>query len=172
MSENESTPRRIHTVTWEDPHVSARDAASISGLDYMRAIKDGKIKPPPAAMLIGYQLREIEVGRVVFELEPAEYHYNPFASVHGGIMSTVLDSAMTSAILTTLPAGVGCSTLEIKVNFVRPVTNRTGVVRCEGKVVHGGNRIAIAEGRITDSRDKLCAFAVSTCMIFRVEQEA
>ncbi len=172
MSENESTPRRVHTVTWQDPRVSARDAASISGLDYLRAIKEGKIKPPPAAVLIGYQLHEIDVGRVVFELEPAEYHYNPFASVHGGILSTVLDSAMTSAILTTLPAGVGCSTLEIKVNFVRPITDRTGRVICEGKIIHGGNRIAIAEGRITDSRDKLCAFAVSTCMIFRVGQEA
>ncbi len=172
MSENESKPRRIHTVTWQDPRVSARDAASISGLDYLRAIKEGKIKPPPAAVLIGYQLHEIDVGRVVFELEPAEYHYNPFASVHGGILSTVLDSAMTSAILTTLPAGVGCSTLEIKVNFVRPITDRTGRVICEGKIIHGGNRIAIAEGRITDSHDKLCAFAVSTCIIFRVGQEA
>jgi uncharacterized protein (TIGR00369 family) len=171
MSENESNPHRIRTITWEDPRVSARDAASIGGLDYLRAIKDGKVKPPPVAALIGYQLLEIDVGRVVFELEPAEYHYNPFATMHGGIMSTVLDSAMTSAILTTLPAGVGCSTLEIKVNFVRPITDRTGLVRCEGKIIHGGNRIAIAEGRITDSRDKLCAFAVSTCMVFRVEQE-
>ncbi len=172
MSENRSESRRIHTVTWEDPEVSARDAASIGGLDYLRAIMEGKIAPPPVAMLLGYQLREIDVGRVVFELEPAEYHYNPFASMHGGIMSTVLDSAMTSAILTTLPAGVGCSTLEIKVNFVRPITTRTGLVRCEGKIVHGGNRIAIAEGRITDSRDKLCSFAVSTCLVFRVAQEA
>ncbi len=172
MSENKTKLPRVHTVTWQDPQVSARDAASISGLDYMRAIKDGTVKPPPAAMLIGYQLRDVQVGRVLFELEPAEYHYNPFASVHGGILSTVLDSAMTSAILTTLPTGVGCSTLEIKVNFVRPITNRTGLVRCEGKIIHAGNRIALAEGRITDSRDKLCAFAVSTCMIFHVGQEA
>ncbi len=171
MSLTENDAHRVRTVRWQDPEISARDALSISGLDYLRGIRDGKIAPPPAAVMIGYQLYEIDQGCVIFELEPAEYHYNPFASVHGGIISTVLDSAMTSAVLTTLPAGVGCSTIEMKVNFVRPITRRTGVLRIEGKVIHGGSRIAIAEGRVTDARDKLCAFAVNTCMIFRMKPE-
>ncbi len=172
MPSSENDSRRTRAVAWQDPETSARDALSISGLDYMNALKDGKIAPPPAAVLLGYRLREIDQGCVVFEFEPAEYHYNPFASVHGGIISTVLDSAMTSAVLTTLPAGIACSTIEIKVNFVRPITTRTGTLRIEGKVVHGGSRIAIAEGRVTDAHDKLCAFAVSTCMVFRIKPEA
>ncbi len=171
MPANDSQSPRVRTVTWQDPHISARDAKSISGLDYLRAIKEGKIKPPPVAVLIGYTISEVENGRVVFELEPAEYHYNPFASMHGGIISTVLDSAMTSAVLSALPLGVGCSTLEIKVNFVRPITSQTGRLRCEGKIVHIGSRIAIAEGKVMDSRDKLHAYAVNTCLILPAERE-
>jgi uncharacterized protein (TIGR00369 family) len=139
----------------------------MSGLDYLQYIRDGKIKPPPAALLLGYRLCEVEAGRAVFELEPAEYHYNPFASVHGGIASTLLDSAMTAAVLSTLPVGSSCSTLEIKVNFVRPISGQTGLVRCEAKVLHAGSRIATAEGRLTDCQAKLFAHATNTCMIFQ-----
>src|SRR5512140_1305501 len=105
MSANENQHRRVRTITWEDPKANARNAMSISGLDYLRSIKDGKIKPPPAAMLLGYRIIEIDFGRTVFELDPAEYLYNPFASVHGGIITTLLDTAMTAAILSTLPIG-------------------------------------------------------------------
>jgi len=171
MSISKSEPHRIRTVSWDDPQISARDAISISGLDYLRSIREGRIKPPPVAMLIGYRLTEIDLGRAVFELEPAECHYNPFASVHGGIISTLLDTAMTAAILSTLPTGISCSTLEIKVNFVRPITNRTGLIRCEGKTVHIGSHTAIAEGKVIDCQDKLHAHAVNTCMIFQAKQE-
>ena len=167
MSEGKLGTHRVRTVTWEDPKISARDAASITGHDYLCAIKEGRIKPPPVAMLMGYRLAEIDVGRAVFELEPAEYHYNPFASVHGGIVSTVLDSAMTCAILSTLSIGLSCSTLEIKVNFVRQITSRTGLVRCEGKIIHVGSTIATAEGRLVDRQGELHAHAVTTCMIFK-----
>ncbi len=167
MSESKPGSHRVRTVTWEDPKISARDAASISGYDYLRAIKEGKIDPPPVAVLMGYRLAEIDVGRAVFELEPAEYHYNPFASVHGGIISTVLDSTMTCALLTTLPIGLSCSTLEIKVNFVRPITGRTGLVRCEGKIIHAGSTIATAEGKLVNRQGELLAHAVTTCMIFK-----
>jgi uncharacterized protein (TIGR00369 family) len=167
MKVREHHGERIRTVTWEDPKVSARDSAVISGLDYLTAIKEGRVKPPPMAMLIGYKLVEIEAGRVVFELEPDEYHYNPFASVHGGIAATVLDSAMTSSVFSTLPIGSGCSTIEMKINFVRPMTRRTGILQAEGKVVHVGARIATAEGRLTNREGTLYAHAVTTCMIFR-----
>lgn len=161
---------RIRTVTWEDPTVGARDAASISGFDYLEALRNGTIKGPPAAALIGYRVVKVDIGRTVFELEPAEYHYNPFASVHGGIASTLLDSAMTSAVLATLPIGLACSTIEMKVNFVRPITSRTGLLRCEAKTVHVGARIATAEGKVFDRQNKLYAPGVNTCVIFKAAQ--
>lgn len=169
---NENQHQRQRTITWEDPKVTARNAMSLSGLDFLRSIKDGKIKPPPAAMLLGYRIAEIDFGCAVFELDPAEFHYNPFASVHGGIISALLDTAMTSAILSTLPIGASCSTLEMKVNFVRPITSETGIVRAEGRVIHNGSRIAIAEGKLKSADDKLCAYAVNTCMIFHSDQKA
>ena len=99
------TTERIRTITWDDPKTSARDAQSISGLDYLRAIKMGKVSPPPIARLVGYKISEIERGHAVFELEPGEYHFNPFATVHGGIASTLLDTTMTAAVLSTLSKG-------------------------------------------------------------------
>lgn len=158
--------RRVHTVTWEDPLVGRRDAAATSGLDYLRALVEGRIPLPPVAKLVGYRIREVERGRAVFELEPAEHHYNPFATVHGGIMATVLDSAMTAAVLSTLEIGFACATLELKVNFVRPVTGAAGVLRAEGSVIHLGSSIATAEGRLLDGGRRLCAHAVGTCSIF------
>ena len=118
-------------------------------------------------MLVGYRIREVEKGSTLFELEPAEYHYNPFATVHGGIASTLLDTAMTSAVLSTLSVGLSCSTVEVKVNFIRPITNKTGIVRCKAKIIHAGNRIATAEGKIIDNKDRLYAHGVSTLMIFK-----
>jgi uncharacterized protein (TIGR00369 family) len=121
---------------------------AITGLDYLRSVKEGKIAPPPAAMLVGHRLTEVDSGFAVFQLQPAEYHYNPFASVHGGIAATVLDSAMSAAVLSTLPIGLGCSTIEVKVNFVRPITGRTGVLRCEGKIIHVGKGLALVASGI------------------------
>ncbi len=161
------TPRS-RTVTWEDPRVSRRDAAVIAGLDYLLAIREGRIPQPPAARLIGYRLSEVERGRVVFELEPDECHYNPFATVHGGIIGTLLDSAMTAAVLSTVGIGLACSTLEMKVNFVRPVTGAVGLLRAEGSVIHGGSSVATAEGKLLDVSGKLYAHAVTTCSIFPV----
>jgi uncharacterized protein (TIGR00369 family) len=158
--------QRVHTVSWENPKKSMRDATSMSGLDYLRSIRDGKTKPPPIAMLVGYRIREVDRGSALFELEPAEYHYNPFATVHGGIASTLLDSAMTAAILSTLSVGLSCATVEFKVNFIRPITGKTGKIQCKAKMIHVGNRIATAEGKIIDNRKQLYAHAVSTLMIF------
>jgi uncharacterized protein (TIGR00369 family) len=158
---------RVHTLTWEDPKISARDAGSISGLDYLRAIKNGQIASPPAAKLVGYRIADVESGRAVFTLTPAEYHYNPFSTVHGGIASTVLDTTTTAAVLSTLPVGEGCSTLEIKVNFIRPITRKTGEMHCEAKIIHVGKRIATAAGKLMDKNGKLYAHAVSTCLVFQ-----
>ena len=122
-------------------------------------------------MLIGYKISEVDHGHAVFELKPNEYHYNPFGTVHGGIISTILDAAMTASILSTLEKGVSCSTAEIKVNFIRPVTTNTGTLRCEARPIHIGKRLATAEGKLKDKKDNLYANAVSTCFIFKTAKE-
>jgi uncharacterized protein (TIGR00369 family) len=160
---------RKRTIFWDDPEINKRDAvASISGLDYLKAIKDGKISPPPIAMLLGYQISEVDNGHAVFELNPAEYHYNPFATVHGGVLSTLLDTTMTASVLSTLPKSISCSTIEIKVNFIKPVTAKTEILRCEARPIHIGKRLATAEGRVKDKNGKLHAHGISTCSLFKV----
>ena len=160
---------RHKTISWDDPQNNKRDAvASISGLDYLRAIKDGRISPPPVAHLIGYDIIEVEDGYAVFGLAPAEYHYNPFATVHGGVLSTLLDTAMTASVLSTLSKGLSCTTIEIKINFVRPVSVDTGMLRAEARPIHLGKKLATVEGRLTDKGGLLYAHGVSTCSIFRV----
>ena len=160
---------RKKTIIWDDPETSKRDAvSSVSGLEYLKAIKDSKISPPPAALLVGYRITEVDDGYAVFELDPAEYHYNPFATVHGGILSTLLDTAMTASVLSILPKGHSCSTIEIKINFIKPVTAKTGTLRCEASPIHIGKRLATVEGRLIDKNGELHAHGVSTCSIFKV----
>ncbi len=169
-NKSQNSAGRSRTITWDDPKTSNRDSQSISGLDYLNSIKSGKISPPPIARLIGYRIAEIEHGHAVFELEPEEFLYNPFATVHGGIASTLLDTTMTAAVLSTLSKGFGCSTLEIKVNFIRPITVESGLMRCEGGVIHSGSRIATAEGKVMNSEGQLCAHGISTCIIFSTDK--
>lgn len=158
---------RSRTVTWEDPAAGAEAAAEMSGLEYLRAIALGKLPAAPMADLLGLGFHEIEEGRVVFECVPAEYHYNPIGAVHGGLACTLFDSAMGCAVHTMLPAGVGYTTIELKVNFLRPIDAKTGRLLCEGTTVHVGGRIATAEARLRDEGGKLYGHATTTCMIFR-----
>jgi uncharacterized protein (TIGR00369 family) len=169
MSVPEGTVR-TRTITWEDPAIGAEAARTMSGLMYLRAVQAGEFPAPPIAHLIGMELVEIEEGRAVFAVEPAEYHYNPIGSVHGGLACTLLDSAMGCAVHTMLPAGTGYTTLELKVNLIRPLTRETGRVLCEGTIIHVGGRIATAEARIMDEAGALFAHATTTCMIFRGSQ--
>ncbi len=158
---------RSRTVSWEDPAIGAEAAPNMSGLDYMRAIMRGELPPVPMGELMGFGPVELEEGRVVFECTPAEYHYNPIGTAHGGLACTLFDSAMGCAVHTMLPAGVGYTTLELKVNLLRAVTIETGRLLCEGKTIHVGGRIATAEARLTDEAGKLYGHATTTCMIFR-----
>jgi uncharacterized protein (TIGR00369 family) len=161
------TETRTRTITWEDPLPSAQHGRAMSGLDYLRAMQRGEFPPPPIAVLLGMSIAEIEEGRVVFAVRPAEYHYNPIGVVHGGLAATLLDSAMGCAVHSTLPAGTGYTTLEIKVNYVRALTSETGEVRAEGCVIHRGGRIATAEGRLVGPNGTLYAHGTTTCIIFR-----
>jgi uncharacterized protein (TIGR00369 family) len=161
---------RSRTYTWEDPMPSAEAGRSMSGIEYLRAIRDGRIPAPPFALTLDMRLVEVEEGHALFECEPAEYHYNPIGVVHGGLAATLLDSAMGCAVQSLLPAGTGYTTLEIKVNFVRALTSTTGTARAEGWIVNQGRRVAVAEARITDASGKLYAHGTTTCLILPSEQ--
>jgi uncharacterized protein (TIGR00369 family) len=157
---------RSRTVTWQDPLEAFATAAGMSGLQYLRAMGEGRVPKPPFAELLGIEGIEVEEGRAVFGAVPAEYHYNPIGLVHGGLAMTLLDSSMGCAVQSTLPAGVGYTTLEVKVNFARAITRDTGPVRCEGTVVHLGRTVATAEGRVVaEESGKLLAHGTSTCLI-------
>ena len=148
-----------------DPLALAARGAELSWMEYVQAIFAGELPPPPIATLMGFRGVEAEPGRALFEMEPGLQHYNPIGSVHGGVALTLLDSAMGCAVHTLLERGVGYTTLEVKTNFVRPITADTGLIRCEGIVVHRGSRIATAEGRLTDEGGKLLAHGTTTCLI-------
>ncbi len=164
---SETIPTRTRTISWEDPRVAAEAGRNLSGLEYLQKIVTGEIPRPPISELMNFGLAELSEGHAVFTVEPAEYHYNPIGVVHGGLAATLLDSAMGCAVHSTLPAGVGYTTLEIKVNYIRPLTTKTGVVRCVAKVIHVGGRTATAEGRVVDAGGKLYAHGTTTCIIFR-----
>ena len=138
----------------------------MAGLDYMRALVAGELPPPPIAVLMNMAPIELEEGRVVFEGDPGEEHYNPIGVVHGGYAATLLDSALGCAVHTTLPAGVGYTSLGLEAKFVRPISRDTGRVLCEAEVLYRGRRQATAEAtlRAADT-GKLLAHGTSTCMI-------
>jgi uncharacterized protein (TIGR00369 family) len=160
-----AAPERRRNVSWEDPLNGARLAQTLSGLDYLRAIADGRIPPPPIAVLLGMSLGEIEPGRVTFTLDIGEHLYNPIGSVHGGIYCTLLDSAMGCAVHTTLSVGQAYTTLELKVNIVKALTVNTPSVVAEGTVITSGRRVATASGRIVGPDGTLYAHATTTCLI-------
>jgi len=165
--ETDGRGARTRTVSWEDPRALAEAGRGLSGMEYLRKIVAGELPRPPISALMDFQLAELGEGRAVFTVEPAEYHYNPIGVVHGGLAATLLDSAMGCAVHSTLPAGAGYTTLEIKVNYVRPMTSETRGVRCEARVIHVGGRTATAEGRVVDEGGKLYAHGTTTCLIFR-----
>jgi uncharacterized protein (TIGR00369 family) len=137
----------------------------MTGLEAMHAIQAGDAPAPPIAELVGFALVEVGEGRAVFELDPAERHYNPLGTVHGGIAATLLDSAMGCAVHTTLREDEAYTTLELKVNYVRAITEATGRIVAAGSVIHRGGRVATAEAKLTDEGGRLLAHATSTCLI-------
>jgi uncharacterized protein (TIGR00369 family) len=158
-------PGRSREVTWEDPRAGAGLALDLSGLDYLRGIAEGRIAAPPIAELLGLGIVEVEPGRVTFSLDVGEHLYNPIGSVHGGVFCTLLDSAMACAVHSTLGRGQAYTTLELKVNMVKPLTVDTPSVTATGQVVSSGRRVATASGQITGPDGTLYAHATTTCLV-------
>ena len=137
-----------------------------TGLEFLNGMLAGKYPAPPIAETLDFWLVEVEFGRAVFQGKPLLKHYNPLGSVHGGWFATLLDSALGCAVHTTMPAGKAYTTAELKINIVRPLFDKVPLVRAEGKVIHGGNRMATAEARLTGPDGKLYAHGSTTCFVF------
>ena len=145
-----------------------RLAPHYDGLAMLEAIRDGELPPPPIADLMGFEIRELARGAVTFAMVPTLQQYNPIGMVHGGVAATLLDTVMGCAVHTLLPKGVGYSTLDISVRYLRPMTVETGTVLASGNVVHHGRRTATAEGRIVAADSGvLLATSTSTLMVIR-----
>ena len=156
---------RSKTVTWHDPLRTAQAGSAMSGRDFIQAMIDGKLPPPPIGNLLGFRAVSVGDGDMVFACTPDESAYNPIGVVHGGLVCTLLDSAAGCAVHTTLPAGVGYTSAEIKVNYLRPIHGHTGELTAHGWVTKPGRRIAFAEADVRDSAGKLLATASSTCLV-------
>ena len=165
--EHQPGPPRRRDYQWQDPAVSAAAAPALAGLDFLRAIADGTLPAPPVARTLGFDVAAVEPGRVVFEFTPAEYHYNPIGSVHGGVLATMCDSACGCAVHSMLPARTAYTSQDLTVKFLRPVTASTGRLWCEGTVIHLGSRTALAQASLTDGDGRRYAHATSSCLIFR-----
>ena len=157
---------RTRTFGWTDPTVVAGLVGKRSGLELLQAMSSGELPAPPIMNLIDLAGLHAEEGRVVVELDPQEFHYNPLGSMHGGVISTLLDTAAGCTVHSTLPAGVGYTSLDLTVKFLRPITLATGRITCTGAILQRGRRTALAEARLTDTSDRLLAYATSSCLLF------
>jgi uncharacterized protein (TIGR00369 family) len=146
--------------------VPAEVMLSQDGLSFLRAMINGELPAPPITQTLGFELVEVEEGRAVFAGIPEMRHYNPIGVVHAGYAATLLDSALSCAVQSTCRKGEAYTTLDLKLNLVRPLTKETGIVSAEAKVLHRGRSIATAEGYLKDAAGKLYAHATGACMIF------
>jgi uncharacterized protein (TIGR00369 family) len=159
---------RTRTYSWSDPARHAGLIGTRTGLELLQAMAAGELPAPPVMHLIDMAGMEVEEGSVTVYLDPQEFHYNPLGSIHGGVLSTLLDTAAACSVHTTLAAGVGYTSLDLNVKFLRPVTMATGRIKCQGTVLQRGRRTALAEARMTDAQGRLIAHATSSCLIFDV----
>lgn len=160
--------RRVRAAMGEPGSATPDIVARYSGMEFLQAMARGELAYPPIADTLNFTLVHFEPGRVIFQGTPLFAHYNPIGSVHGGWFCTLLDSALGCVVQTSLPKGRGYTTLELKVNMIRALTENTGPVRAEGTLVHAGRQTGIAEARLYDSAGKLYATASTTCLIFDI----
>ena len=164
--DSDSEQMRSRTVTWDDPRAAIRRVRELSGVEFLEELRRGRLPEPPFGKLLGIDMFYAGEGRVIMTLQPHEVHYNPMGCVHGGILATLLDSVMSAAVHTALPAGAGYLTREITITFHRPVYEETGEILADGRIVSVGERRAVSEGRIIASDDKVYATGTATCVVF------
>jgi uncharacterized protein (TIGR00369 family) len=146
---------------------SREEIANLTGLEMLQAMIAGELPSPPIGATMGFRLIEVAPGRAVFEGSAGPNLFNPLGGVHGGVALTLIDSAAGCAVHTELPAGVGYTTVETKVNFTRPVPPDGSLMRCEGLVVTRGRQIATAEARLLSAEGKVLAHGTSTLIILQ-----
>jgi uncharacterized protein (TIGR00369 family) len=156
------------TYRWADPSEILAAAQGQSGLDLMRAMAEGRVPPPPVGSLIGVNGFTAEKGKVTMGFDPAEFHYNALGSVHGGVIATVIDMVLGSAVHSTLKAGQGFTTLTLELKYHRAVTAKSGRLTAIAEVVTRGREIVTAEAKLIDKNDRLFANATSTLMILKL----
>jgi uncharacterized protein (TIGR00369 family) len=151
-------------------HSTVTRRREMSGLEFFQQMMAGAISPPPMVSLLGLRLVDVSAGRVVFVGTAHEEFYNGMGVAHGGWAATLLDTALGCAVNSMQPAGRSFTTLELKINYTRPLTREVGEVRCEAFVIHAGNRTAIAEARVVDAAGKIYAHGTTTCMLVERQQ--
>jgi uncharacterized protein (TIGR00369 family) len=162
-----SKDTQSRTYTYDTRRMKLQDLATQSGLEYLKKVFAGEIAGSPIASTLDFHPVELEAGRVVFEGEPKQFVFNPIGSVHGGYGAALLDTVLGCSIQTMLEAGQSYTTVELKVNYVRAMTDQTGFVRAEGKVIHVGKSLATAEAKLYGRDDgKLYAHGSTTCFVF------
>jgi len=157
---------RSKTISWHDPLATAAAGARMSGRDHLQAMLDGRLPPPPISGLLGMAATRVGDGEVEFRCTPDGSAYNPIGVVHGGLVCTLLDSVAGCAVQSTLDAGIGYTSLEIKVSYLRPVTADGGELTAVGRVTRRGRRVGFADGEVRDGQGRLVATASSTCLVF------
>jgi len=167
MTQTQDLRTGTRTFTWTQPGQADLSALlELDGLGQLQAMVRGEAPTPPIMETLGFTGFRPERGRVVVEMPAAEFHYNPLGGVHGGVISTLLDTAAACAVHSTLAVGELYTSVDLTVKFLRPVTVDSGLLTCEGTVLQRGRRTALAQAQLSDERGKLVAHATSTCMIF------
>jgi uncharacterized protein (TIGR00369 family) len=164
--------QKSREITWHDPAPTTSMGASMAGLDFMLAIMDGQVPPPPLQSLMQINMVSVEPGKVVFTCAPDESTYNLTGVVHGGVICALLDNAVGAAVRSTLPQGKGNTSVEIKVNYLKAVQQSSGLLTATGTVVKSGSRVAFTEGTVTDVSGALVATASSTVLVFDLPNRA
>ncbi len=162
---------RETVIRWRDPGLGLAARPSLTGLEYLRKIASGELPAAPMASHINARIVDVGEGTATFECWPDESHYNPIGFVHGGLVCTLLDSALGCAAQTLLPAGTGYTSIEIKVNYLRPVHSHSGPLIATGRVTKPGRRVSFTEGEVRDNEGKIVATAQSTLLVFPLEAE-
>lgn len=156
-------------VTWQSPSLYINQMRQMSGTEYINAVRAGDMPVSPMLKLLDIHGREWHEGYALFTVVPQEFHYNPMGIAHGGLACALLDTAMAVAVMTMLPQGLGYVTLEIKINFTKPMLNESGEMRAEGRAIHVGSKTATADGRIIDANGVIYAHGTTTLLLTRPE---